>query len=210
MRLSVKHILLAAALGQVGSVVGGLCGVVVLSLLCSRNFFDSPIRVVVFSTSCGIIGAVSALSAALAGAMVVRTAPSVAVAVLLNLGSCSLLKLFLPTVGKLFALVSSINASCLVATRGLASAKESFPPSGVGSEAPASNAPRRGAVSRQAVIRATAASLATGLVLLAVRSPVFKAPRHLAVDNWGLLLWSVVAFPTVLSASLTGWLLRAR
>lgn len=121
MKLDLRYSLLLAAWGQVGGLIGGFVNVSALSLLSARNYFDSPIRAIVFTTMCGLIGGVSVFSAALSVSIAGRLLLAIPLALAIDLALCFALKVALSPagesspVGKLFTAVSMVFAFCVVA-----------------------------------------------------------------------------------------------
>ncbi|MBN1593625.1 MAG: hypothetical protein JW941_10330 [Candidatus Coatesbacteria bacterium] len=115
-RDDLKRSISVGAFGQVGGLLGGFMSVILASVFSPRNFFDSPIRVIVFTTACAMIGGIAAFSASTAITLSARLIFSIPIALLMSICFCSVLKLLLyaagqdSPIGKLFLLVSAIVA----------------------------------------------------------------------------------------------------
>ena len=186
------------AVGQVGGVVGGFISVVIISIVSTRNFFDSPIRIAVFITACGLIGGVAAFSASISLVISPRLLFSIPLALAASTGLCILLKIILSPagddspIGKLFWLVSAVFTLCQVvigsgARRRHGDQKEN---AGVGRKS------RRPPLGRR-LARAVGAGAATSLVILVVLLAVFaEVPIADAfeIDGLGVLLYALLGF----------------
>ena len=180
---------------------------VILSLASSRDFFDSPIRVVVFTTSCGIIGAIAAFSASFSLGAARSRLLSIPVALGVVIGLCLAFKLILfsagddSPIGKMFLLVTVVFALCqLVAAPPPASLNDSLRFNGQRTQ----DAPTKPSyeLSLPRVLRTgLTTALAALAVLLAVRLrlPVLNL---FEIDGWGVFLYTVLGFFLGCAASL--------
>ncbi|HUT03109.1 MAG TPA: hypothetical protein VM163_04375 [bacterium] len=197
---SLKRSVCVGAFGQVGGVISGFLCVVIMSLVSPRDFFDSPIRVAVFTTSCGLIGAIATFSASFSLGVSKSPLVSIPVALGVVIGLCLILKLILSPagddspIGKVFSLVTIVFALCqLAAGPKPASLSDSQRVNGPQTqEAPTK--PSYYELSLPRVLRTgLTTALATLVVLLAVllRLPLLNL---FEIDGWGVFLYVVLGF----------------
>lgn len=196
---SLKRSVCVGAFGQVGGVIGGFFCVVIMSLVSPRDFFDSPIRVAVFTTSCGLIGAIAAFSASFSLGVAKSRLVSIPVALGVVMGLCLILKLVLSPagddspIGKVFSLVTIVFAICqLAVARKPASSRDSPQANGPQTQESPTRPAYRMSLPRMLRTGLTTA-LATLVVLLAVllRLPLLNL---FEIDGWGVFLYTVLGF----------------
>ncbi len=170
--------------------------VVILSLVSSRDFFDSPIRVAVFTTSCGLIGAIAAFSASFSLGVSKSRLVSIPVALGVVIGLCIGFKLILSPagddspIGKLFSLVTIVFALCQLALGPKpASPRDSLRVNGPRAQKTPTKPSYKLSLLRVLRTGLTTA-LATLVVLLAVllRLPLLNL---FEIDGWGVFLYTV-------------------
>ena len=196
---SLKRPVCLGAVGQVAGVIGGFLCVVILSLVSSRDFFDSPIRVAVFTTSCGLIGAIAAFSASLSLKVTRSRISAAPITLAAVIGLCIPFKLILSPagndspIGKLFLLVTLVFALCqLVFSPAQAPPKDSPRVDGPQTQNGATKPADGTSLSR--VLRAgLTTALTTLAVLLAVllRLPLLNLFQ---IDGWGVFLYTLLGF----------------
>lgn len=199
MRVSdIKCSFCLGAVGQVGGVVGGFITVVIISIISPRNFFDSPIRIAVFTTACGLVGGIAAFSAAISLAASKRLLFSIPIALAACTGLCILFKIVLSPagddspIGRLFALVTVVITLCRVVIGWKARRRRSDQKAnaGVGQKPPEPSL-------RLMLTRALRAGAATSFVILAVLVAVFAevpVANIFEIDGLGILLYVLLGF----------------
>ena len=194
------------AIGQVAGVFTGFVCVVILSIISPRNFFDSPIRIAVFTTACGLIGGIASLSASIALAVARRLLFSIPIALGACIGLCVVFKIILTSagqdspVGKIFTLVSAVITLC----RLVIGWKAGRQLGDRGADAAEGHQPRRPSLGPRlgAAVRAGAG---TALVMFGVLMIVFTgAPvaNTFKIDGWGVALYTILGFVLSCTTSL--------
>jgi len=194
----IKRSFCLGAVGQIGGVVGGLITVVILSIISPRNFFDSPIRIAVFTTACGLIGGIAAFSAAISLAVSKSLLFSIPTALGACAGLCTLFKIVLSPagvdspIGKLFTLVTVVITVCRV----VIGWKAKRPRSDQEANAAVGHKPRRPSLGPM-LTRAVRAGAGTAFVLLGVLMAVLAGVPILNIshiDGWGIILYVLLGF----------------
>ena len=195
----IKRSLYLAAWGQFGGVIAGFVAAIALSLLSRKNFFDSPIRIALFTTACGIIGGTSVFSAELSLSATNKLGCVLALALAIDVGLCGVFKLLLSRagndspVGRVFTLVSCALALSLSALGARAQKKRHIEESNQGGIKQQVAPPRYALLLRKAVARGAFCALAMFFVLLAVwlGGPLWPVVR---IDGWGIVLYTIIGF----------------
>jgi len=190
---SIKGSLCLGAVGQVGGLFGGFISVMIASVISPRNFFDSPIRIAVFTTACGLIGGIAAFSASFSLAVSKRLVFSIPVAMAASFSLCAVLKLILSSagqdspVGKLFTLVCAIISVCQTLACRKAKVREAKKRSG----APSEQVPPRPAIPRT-LAAAGRVGAGTALAIFGVLMIAFAGIP--VVDTSEIGPWSIVLY----------------
>ncbi|MBN2209468.1 MAG: hypothetical protein JW759_09250 [Candidatus Coatesbacteria bacterium] len=185
------------AIGQVAGVFTGFACVAILSIISPRNCLDSPIRIAVFTSACGLIGGMASFSAAIALAVAKRLLFSIPIALGACIGLCVVFKVILSSagedspVGKLFTLVTAVMTFCRLVIGWKAGRRLS----GSGGDAQGVM-PRKLSAGKilAAAVRAgagTAALMLGVLMVVLVRLPVADV---FEIDVWGVVLYTILGF----------------
>ncbi len=194
----IKRSFCLGAVGQVGGLAGGFISVVIISVISPRNFFDSPIRIAVFISACGLIGGIAALSASISLAVSEKLVLSIPLALGASTCLCAVLKLILSPagedspIGKLFALVSIVFTLCQV----LAGWKARTRVTNKQAKAPEGQVlprPSLGPILTAAIRTGAGTALAIlGVLMIAYAGiPIFDVSQ---IDRWGIALYVLLGF----------------